>query len=203
MIEKIKLLNIWKNNPFAEFSISEIMKHSQKITKTWVFNTLKDFTDKKILIEKRKANINVYSLNIENPLSFQFLSFLELLENTQFEHIKIISEIIKKIPIKCYSLVIFGSYVNNKQTKKSDLDICFLLDEQKTEKKIIPYVNDIKLSTSIKIHEHYIAIEEFVKMLLLEEENLGKQILRNHKLFYNPEIYYQTIKEAFKNGFRI
>jgi hypothetical protein len=39
-------------------------------------------------------------------------------------------------------------------------------------------------------------------MLLAEEENLGKQVFRKHIVFYNADIYYQLIKEAYKNGFR-
>ena len=37
----IKLLNVWSEDLFSSFSISEIMKLSGKKTKTWVFNSLK------------------------------------------------------------------------------------------------------------------------------------------------------------------
>ena len=47
-----------------------------------------------------------------------------------------------------------------------------------------------------------VTFEDFVKMLLREEENLAKQIFIKHKLFYNSEIYYQLLKEAHKHGFR-
>jgi hypothetical protein len=41
-----------------------------------------------------------------------------------------------------------------------------------------------------------------MKMLLRNEENLGKQIFRNHMLFFNPDIYYRLIRKAHKHGFR-
>ena len=96
----------------------------------------------------------------------------------------------------------FGSYAASKQTKNSDLDICILVDNKEAEKKIKPYVNEIKLNYPIKIDEHYITFEDFVKMFLREEENLAKQIFIKRRLFYNSEIYYQLLKEAHKNGFR-
>jgi hypothetical protein len=70
------------------------------------------------------------------------------------------------------------------------------------EKKIKPYFNEVKLNYPVSIDEHYITFNDFIKMLLREEENLGKQIFRKQKLFYNADIYYQLIKWAHKNGFR-
>ncbi len=199
---KIKLLEVWKNNIFSEFSISEIMKISGKKTKTWVFNSLKILVNYKILNSKRKGNLDIYSLNINNPISIQLLQYLEAQKNLNFSQMKIIFEIIEKLPIKNYSLIVFGSYAENKQVKNSDLDICFLIENKEIEKKIKPYFNEIKLNYTIKIDDHYITFDDFVKMLLRDEENMGKQIFRNHKLFFNADIYHQLIKEAHKNGFR-
>ena len=200
--EKINLLRVWRNNLFAGLSISEIMQLSKKNTKTWVFNTLKLFVKKKILNSERKGNLDIYRLNINNPSAIQLLQYIESQENINFSRMKIISEIIEKSPLKFFSLIVFGSYAKKKSTKKSDLDIFLLIDNKDMEKKIKPYINDIKLNTPIKIDEHYITFNEFVEMLLRDEENLGKEIFRKHKLFYNSDIYYQLIKKAHKNGFR-
>ena len=200
--KQIELLNVWRNSPLREFSISEIMKQSNKNTKTWVFNTLKSLVKNKILICNRKGNLDIYTLNLANPITTQLLQYLESQENISFPQLGLISELIDKISIKCYSLIVFGSYASNKHTKNSDIDICILIDNKETEKKIKPYVNEIKLNYPIKIDEHYVTFEDFVKMLLREEENLGKQIFRKHKIFYNADVYYQLLKEAYKNGFR-
>lgn len=200
--EKLRILEIWKKEPFKELSVSEIMKILDKKTKTWLFRALKLLVNEGILISKRKGNLDIYNLNLNNPLSFKFLQYLEAQESLKFPQIKLVSELIEKIPVKGYSLIIFGSYAENKQKKTSDIDICFLIEEVKDEKKIKSYINDVKLNYPIKIDEHYITFDDFVKMLLRSEENLGKQIFRKHKILYNPDIYYQLVKEAYKNGFR-
>ena len=200
--EKIRLLEVWRKNPFRELSISEIIKDTKKKTKTWVFNALKLLVNNNILNSTRKSNLDIYTLNLENPLSFQLSQYLEAQNNLNFPQLRVISDIIEKIPIKNYSIVVFGSYADNKQTKNSDLDIVILIENKEVEKKIKPYVNDIKLNYPIKIDEHYTTFEDFVKMLLHEEENLAKQIFIKRRLFYNSEIYYQLLKEAHKNGFR-
>ena len=200
--KKIKLLESWKNNPFAELSIAEIMKLSKKRTKPWVFNALKELTEFKLLTSKRKGNLDIYSLNLDNPFLIQTLQYIESQDSLNFSQLEIITEAINKLPIRNYCLLVFGSYAENKQTKSSDLDICFLIENKQTEKKLKPYFNEVKLNHTANIDEHYIIFSDFVKMLLREEENLGKQIFRIHALFYNADIYYQLIKEAYKNGFR-
>ena len=132
----------------------------------------------------------------------QSLQYLDIWDMHSFEHLDMIMETWETVPVKNYCLLVFGSYAEKKQTKESDLDICFLIADKRTEKKIRPYFNEIKLNHPIKTDEHYITFDDFVKMLLRGEENLGKQIFRKHKLFINPCIYYQLIKEAYKNGFR-
>jgi|TARA_Y100000310_G_scaffold11008_1_gene11644 predicted nucleotidyltransferase len=200
--KKIELLGAWKNNIFSEFTISEIMKISKKNTKTWVFNALKLLASKKLLNQKRKGNLDIYNLNLNNPLLIQILQYIEAQNSLDFPQIEVIIEIIKKIPVKNYCLMVFGSYAENKETKNSDLDICFLIENEGTEKKIKPYFNEAKLNCAISIDVHYITFSDFIKMLLAEEENLGKQVFRKHIVFYNADIYYQLIKEAYKNGFR-
>jgi len=200
--KKIKLLEAWRNNIFGEFSISEIMKISKKRTKPWVFNALKLLTKNKLLVSKRKGNLDIYNLNLKNPFLIQTLQYIEAQNSLDFPELDLIIKTINEIPIKNYCFLIFGSYAESKQTKGSDLDICFLIGSEAVEKKIKPYFNTIKLKSLLKIDEHYITFDDFVKMLLSEDENLGKQIFRKHKLFFNADIYYQLIKEAFKNGFR-
>src|SRR3989344_7283387 len=104
--EKIRLLEVWRENLFRELSIAEIMKETKKKTKTWVFNSLKLLVNNDILKSTRKANLDIYSLNLESPLSLQFLQYLETQNNLNFPQIKAVSDIIEKIPIKSYSLVV-------------------------------------------------------------------------------------------------
>jgi len=200
--EKIRVLEAWRKNPFSNLSRMEIMKSLNKKTKTWIFNTLKQLVKNKILNSNRKSNLDIYSLNLSNPISLKILDFLEIQESINFERLDIISEMIDKIPLKGYCLIVFGSYAENKQKKDSDIDISIFVNDKEDEKKIKPYINEIKLNYKIKIDEHYILFNEFIEMLTKSEENLGKQIFRKHKIFYNSDIYYNLIKGAYKNGFR-
>ncbi|NQU78637.1 nucleotidyltransferase domain-containing protein [Candidatus Woesearchaeota archaeon] len=201
--ERIKLLEIWNDNLFSEYGIAEIMKLAGKKSKPWVFNTLKILSKHKLLILSRKGNMNIYSLNINNPNTIHFLQYLEAQRGLDFPQLDLIQETITSIHLKNYCLIVFGSFSQGKQKKGSDLDLCFLIDAKSAAKRIKPYFNEIKLNHAVSVDEHYITFNEFKKMLLRKEENLGKQIYRKHLLFFNQDIYYQLIIEAHKNGFRL
>ena len=200
--EKIRILKIWQNRIFQDLSISEIMKLSNRKTKTWVFNTLKELVKNKILFSERKGNADLYSLDLSNPVTPQLLQYLEAEENSNFPLLDVMIEIINNVSLKNYCLIVFGSYSDNTQKKNSDLDMCFIIENKKDEKIILPFMNHIKLNHPIEIDEHYITFSDFIEMLLIGEENLGKQIFRNHRIFYNADIYYQLIKKAHDNGFK-
>jgi hypothetical protein len=190
--EQIRLLETWKKGIFEELSISEIMGISGKKTKPWVFNALKLLTKHNLLISKRKANINLYKLNLSNPFLIQTLQYLEAQNSLGFLHLDTVTEFIRKVPVKNYCLLAFDV------EKKSELNACFLIKNKEVEGQIKPFVNNSKS----KVNLHYITYDDFVKMLLTEEENIAKEVFRSNLLFFNGDIYYELIKEAYKNGFR-
>ena len=190
--EQIKLLETWKNRIFEELSISEIMGISGKKTKPWVFNSLTLLTKHNLLISKRKANINLYRLNLSNPFLIQTLQYLNASNSLNFPHLDTVTEFIMKVPVKNYCLLAFNV------EKKSELNVCFLIENEKVKGNIKPFVEDNKS----KVNLHYITYEDFVKMLLEDGENTAKEIFRSNLLFFNGDIYYELIKEAYKNVFR-
>lgn len=200
--EKLRILSVWKDNLFESYSVSEIMQISKKSTKPWVFSALKLLAKNNLLVSQRKGNMDIYRLNMGNPYAWQMMQYLETQESLEFQFLSLISEAIRAIPIKNYCIIIFGSYAEGLQKKGSDLDICFLVENEIQEKKIKPYMSEIKLNYSVHIDEHYITFEDFMKMLLRPEENLAKQILIKHKLFFNADIYYNLIMGAHEHGFK-
>lgn len=197
-MEQVRLLEAWRNELFEELSISEIMDISKKRTKPWVFNSLKALAKNELITARRKANINLYKLNLDNPLLIQTLQYLEAQRHFDFPHLKAIGELTSRIQIKSYCLLAFDSY-----GKKGSLNVCFLIEDKEAEKRIMPCFNKVKSEYSSDINGCCITFDDFLGMLLREGENIGKQIFREHNLFFNGDIYYKLVKEAHKNGFRI
>ncbi|MBS3078511.1 nucleotidyltransferase domain-containing protein [Candidatus Pacearchaeota archaeon] len=97
-------------------------------------------------------------------------------------------------------VLVTGSYANNKQTSKSDIDLVIITKEDPFKKqKLIDNLTSLFLP---KFHPIVISYKDFIEMLLDTKENYGKEIFKNRLLFRNSRRYYELIKEAVKNGFR-
>ncbi|MDY6789162.1 MAG: nucleotidyltransferase domain-containing protein [Candidatus Nanohaloarchaea archaeon] len=200
--ERIKLLKAWQDNPFEELTTAEVMDRRGKNSKPWTYNALEKLVEKDLLEARKKGNMKLYSLKMENPFLVQALQYVESQESLDFPHIELFMDVVDKVPVKGYSLLVFGSYAVGEQKDGSDLDLCFLVRDEEDEKKIKPYFDEAVLDHAVGVDEHYITFEEFKQMLVRDEENLGKQIFRKNIKLYNPEIYYRLLKEAYNNGFQ-
>jgi hypothetical protein len=106
-----------------------------------------------------------------------------------FPHLDKITGFIEEVPEKNYCLLAFNV------EKKSELNACFLVEDDETKNRIKSFVKS-------KVNLHYITYDDFVKMLLKDGENIAKEVFKSNLLFFNGDIYYRLIKEAYKNGFR-
>lgn len=200
--EELEIIDIFRRKPFDNLGISEIMKETGKKSKPWVFNVLNGFQARELIEKERKGNMNLYRSNLDSPALIGHFLFIQSLKLAGSGQIDAISKLIQSIPMKDYCLIIFGSWANKKQRAGSDLDISFLIESADAKKKIMPYLNETKHKIRQGIDEHYITFDEFVEMLIRPEENLGKQIFKNHILVFNGAIFYELVKEAHKRGFR-
>lgn len=93
---------------------------------------------------------------------------------------------------KCYVLLIFGSYAKKTQSKKSDIDIMFIVPDGKEEL----FEKDInKAAKLLPLPIHYLVFSEdqFLGMLDAKEQNVGKEALKNNIILYGIETYYEMI----------
>src|SRR3989344_1342124 len=158
---------------------------------------------KNILKERKVGRSLLYTINIDNEVVFNYIQLINTkkLPKSALRAIERVKEDIEK-NTSFFSIVVFGSYVIGKQTKDSDLDIAVFIEEENKRKKIEAAIKSSELKTPLKIDGHIISKDEFLEMLKVDEENLGKQIARKHLSIYNSHIFYSLLKKGVKNGFR-
>ena len=83
-------------------------------------------------------------------------------------------------------VILFGSYAKCKETEKSDLDLLVINKDGKKSLSFSKY----EVLFKKKINPIFITAKEFKKMLHDEEENVGKQALKNHIILNNPEAFW-------------
>ena len=191
LLEKILKYLIENRNEYT--NINKISKELDTDYK----NTFKTITNNKDLITKQKiGNINLIKINpIFNPKIFsvdykrtsQFLK-----ENKKLELIK---KDIENLNYPFLIVLLFGSYIKETKTNKSDIDICIISDNKEQLKKVISKLEILP----IKLEIHDFTTNEFESMIKTKEDNIGKEIVKKNIIFYGIENYYNLILKWMKN----
>ncbi len=200
---QLKIFEPLTRNMLKEYSIKEIKEGCSEKSNNALSLALKKFKEENLVKERRVGRSLLYTLNIENELVFNYIQLINIkkLPKLALRAIERIKEDIEK-HTSFFSIVVFGSYSIGKQTKDSDLDVAIFIEEESKRKIIETSLKSSELKTPLKIHGHVISKEEFLEMLKVDEENLGKQIARKHLSIYNSHIFYSLLKKGIKNGFR-
>lgn len=201
--KQIKIFDIFQKNKFKEISFKKVKELSKENSTSIIQNALKSYLAEKLIIEKAIGTSKLYSINHENNKVYSYFELLNR-ESLSKQVIEAVSELEKSLDKHTffYAIVIFGSYVGGEEKKTSDLDIAVFIENNDRKKVIEAVLKSMELKTSLKIDGHTITKEEFLDMLKIESENLGKEIVRKHLIIHNPVIFYSLIKEGMKNGFK-
>ena len=193
------------NEPWKELTYIDIKKITGKTSKGFVYNSLKRLVAERIIISKEIGRSITYTLNLPSAYVQNYAGFLS--EHKAFSDLpsnilSVIEKIKNKIPTKFFSLLIMGSYAKKTQTKKSDLDMCIIVDDEINPKKILAEISQESELSIPSVQVFVFTRKEFLQMLTENEENYGKEAVRHNFILYGGSPYYAILSEAIKNGFR-
>lgn len=191
------ILELYIKNIFLSKTIREISKILNK-SYSKIHESVISLEKENLLNINKIGNSSLCTINFSQK-SISILSSID--EQESFS--KKIPNLEKILEFKEFLddiILITGSYANNKQTSKSDIDLVIITKEDPFKKqKLI----DNMISLFIpRIHPIVLSYKDFIEMLLDVKENYGKEIFKNRLLFRNSRRYYELTKEAIKNGFR-
>lgn len=96
-----------------------------------------------------------------------------------------------------YIMILFGSYAKGTATKKSDIDLLFVVQNEADIEKIKKKVRSVLSSTNIKIEFDVITIEWLIKMFE-ERHTVGREVLEASITLYGAEQYYSLVNSYDK-----
>ncbi len=137
------------------------------------------------IVGKSKA----ISLNTKNPLIKAHLAISSDEERKEFLRKQ---PIIYKIATELNTedvVLLFGSYAKGKETEKSDIDFLIINKDGTRSLSFSKY----ELLFKRKINPIFVTRKEFRKMLQDDEENVGKQALKDHVILNNPERFWKLV----------
>lgn len=189
MDNKLKIINFLGKNGTQLYTMHELSK-LLKIPYATFYRVIQNMTQ--LLIIKTIGKAKTLQLNKNNSIIKAYLTISSDEEKKEF---LLIQPIINKIQQELNTnniILLFGSYAKKKETEKSDIDLLII---NKDGSKNISF-SKYELLFKKKINPIFITKKEFELMLKDQEENVGKQALKNHIILSNPEKFWECVLDA-------
>jgi hypothetical protein len=195
-----KVLEVFTRNPTITYLFNEVKSYTKSKSESYTYNSLNSFVKEGILTKEKRGGLVIYNV-AKTPKAISFLSMAAEYQawNKKKFPADIINELMGKININFFILLVTGSYAKGKQTLNSDLDVVLIVpNDVKTTNARLKHFCEMCIPP---IHLYVFTDNEFNQMLLDEKHNYGKETVKNNLIFYGAEAYYKLLFEAMKNGF--
>lgn len=185
-------------NITEEFSIREVARQTRTDYKL-TYVTIQKLVKKGVLTKKRKANVDLCSLNLKGNLTS--VCYVEMLRTNKFldkhSYMKtFFSAIREKVKAMYYTLVVFGSFAKGKETKMSDLDLLIIAPTRQVSEEIERVVQSEALLLGRKVQTIVVDGREFVENLGSKKLNVVVEAFKNHLIVNGVEGFYNGIQQA-------
>jgi predicted nucleotidyltransferase len=189
MNNKDKIINYLGKNIGEGYTMHELSK-ILKIPYASFYRSVNGM--KELLSIQNVGKSKVLQLNRDNSILKAHLTVASDEEKKEYlSHKSLIRMISKELDTKDI-VVLFGSYAKKSERKRSDIDI--LVVNKKGNKSI----SFKKFETLLRkeINSVFVTEKEFKLMLKEKEENVGKQVLKNHIILNNPDKFWRLTLDA-------
>lgn len=202
--KQLSIFKVFVKQPFAAYTLKQIKLLSKENSNNALNIAMKQFKKESLLNEQRVGKSSLYTLNFDNELVYYYIALVNhsQLSRSMHKTLKMIKENIETYT-EFYSIVVFGSYAVQEQRKDSDFDVAVFVEIEDLRKDVTKALGSAALKSILNIDGHVITKGEFLEMLRVDEENLGKQIARKHLAVYNHQIFYALLHKGIEHGFRI
>ena len=193
--ETSKLLIYLVSNKDTQITIREISL-SLNIPYMTLSRLIKKLSKQKLITIEKKGNNYLCKINLKYPLLKHYLIIAseEITQGYLYQQpiISIIHKTILKYASKNNVALLFGSYAKNKPEKHSDIDLAVISKNKKSLEKLKKELSYLEKLYDKEINILIFTPNQFKEMLNTTEENVGKQILKNHLILYNPELFWEV-----------
>ena len=188
---KLRIISLYRSNYLATYHVREMAKLTKKSHVT-LLPHLKAFESDKILVPKTRGKNKIYTLNLDNILTKNYLIMSELVESIvyqeQFFLIKKITMEISKFHLPG-PFILFGSYAKKTFKEDSDIDIFYLGELKESE------ITNLKVigKTYGKIINLKTATTKNFEIGLRKKDALIMEIIKYHLIVQSPDLFINIL----------
>jgi predicted nucleotidyltransferase len=149
------------------------------------------------IIAEKKPPVTYCKLNLKGNSSL--LAYIEGVRASRFfaknRDLEIlVNDILSKFDSPFFTLIIFGSYVKRTASKKSDLDILFVIPDRTLEKEVSSAVGSIEHISPIGLHDVVLTSGEFADLLKQKTANVAWEAVDNRVVPYGAEALFKMLE---------
>jgi hypothetical protein len=193
-VEILAFLSAKIRESFTIRQISEGIGKDYKITHTMTMR----LADQKYVITDKKRPVTNCKLNLKGNTAL--LTYIEAIRASRFfqknKDIKlVINDLTSNITSPFFTIILFGSYVKETPTAKSDLDMLIVIPDRNFEKEAEAAVGSIQHVSPIGIHETILTNSEFMELLKQKKPNVAWEAIDNRVVPYGAEALLKMLEE--------
>ena len=184
--------------PFKAYSVKKIsilIKSSYALT----YDSVKTLLDKKLVKAEKIGNALACRVNLSADSQLLAISSLMLskrfLDKASFGFV--IESIKRKLSKQIYIMILFGSHAKGAATKKSDVDLLFVVQNEADINKTKKIIHSAVSETNIKVEFEVITAEWLIKMFE-ERYTVGREVMEGSIILHGAEQYYTMVNDYDK-----
>src|SRR4030042_1329377 len=149
-----------------------------------------------IIAEKRRP-VTFCRLNLRGNSSL--LAYIEGIRAKRFfaknrDLEMLVNELLAKIVSPFLTMILFGSHVKGAASKRSDLDVLFVIPDRMAEKEVSSAVGSLEHISPIGIHEIVLTSDEFIELLKQKTPNVAWEAVDNHIVPYGAQVFFRMLE---------
>ena len=197
-ITSVEILTYLSSKLRESFTVRQIASGIGKDYKITHVMTMRLAEQKYIIAEKRRP-ATYCKLNLKDTATL--LGYIEGIRASRFlakhRDIQIIvNRLREKIASPFFTMIIYGSNVRGTASKRSDLDVLFVIPDKAQESQIASGVGSVERISPIGLHEVTLTSDEFVRLLKERRPNVGWEALDNRVVPYGAESLFRMLEVA-------
>ncbi len=193
----VEILAYLCSKPRESFTVRQIAGGIGKDYRITYVMTMRLARQKCIVAEKRRP-VTYCRLNLKG--NSVLLTYIEGIRASRFlaKHRDIeviVNGLREKIISPFFVMILFGSLVKGTASKRSDLDVLFVIPSKEMEKDVSSAIGSIARISPMSLHDVTLTSGEFTQLLKDKMPNVAWEALDNRIVLYGAEPLFRMLEE--------
>ncbi|MFH1456017.1 MAG: hypothetical protein ABIF40_03640 [archaeon] len=194
---QLKIMQLFVSHITKRFSLRGAGKEL-KMHQALTYRASKFLIKNKLIIPDDDKYILNYKQNHQELAYFEHLRSKEFLSKPKNKTLAIfIEDVIENFPYSYFTLLLFGSAVEN--LKPRDIDILVIIEKTEDIETAEKALYNLSRNYTLNLHTIIISFESVFEMLKSrDDKNVINLVLNKHFILYGAELFYNLIKRGRK-----